>query len=44
MEWLRYLPSITCFGGATVVAARGKGGWGWLLFVGLLCTQPIVHP
>lgn len=35
------VPAMICFVGASFVAAAGHDGWGWLIFVGLLCcTSP----
>lgn len=34
---MRLLVAMTCMGGAVVMAVNERGGWGWLVFVGLLC-------
>jgi hypothetical protein len=31
--------SFICFGAATYLAAHEKPGWGWFLFVGILCAK-----
>lgn len=36
---LLLLPCCICFGGAVYLLAIGSTqGWGWLLFIGLLCS------
>lgn len=38
MMFFANLPSVVCFGAAGYLLAIGREvGWGWLLFVGLLC-------
>jgi hypothetical protein len=31
------LGAVVCFGAAGYLAVKGVDGWGWFLFVGLLC-------
>lgn len=33
------LASVACVVGAIYLASLGISGWGWFLFVGLMCTQ-----
>jgi hypothetical protein len=34
------LPACICFGGAVYLMATGVVyGWGWLLFIGVLCSS-----
>lgn len=35
------LPALVCFGVSAYLAVKGKEGWGWFLFVGLLCAGSI---
>ena len=35
------LVSLCCIGTATYLAANSKTGWGWFLFVGLMCGKYI---
>jgi hypothetical protein len=33
------LVALSCIGGAICLAVNGIAGWGWFLFVALLCVQ-----
>jgi hypothetical protein len=36
--FVRQLPTCIAVGGAIYLAAQGKDGWGWLLFVAVLLS------
>lgn len=35
------LAALVCIGGGIYLAANGKDGWGWFLFVGMLCSASV---
>ena len=39
MIFFANLTSIACVIGAIYLASLGIGGWGWFLFVAVLCVQ-----
>lgn len=35
------LVALACVGAAAYLAINGKDGWGWFLFVGLVCAGSV---